>query len=370
MTTKRCLLLWTIVLWGWVALVDIIDATAASNQTPDWGRLAAQEQAVLEQRDIILEDSSVSNYLQAVADRLWEQAPSDLDAPTVKIVIDARAQAYAYPNGFCFLTTGLLNQIENEDQLAMIIAHEMVHYFRQHTMALYDQFHNPVPDAASGNTHPNQVIRKRTIVQIIATAEYQADTEGLAMVSAAGYCQSEVLALTSNLIACMQDQGNVKTARQLQSRLAVMTSLIHPTRKKTDCAPVTDGASDAFLTRIAPALIAHTQVTLQRGDWHEADKSVSKYLRFNPNDARAYYLRGEIVRRRNDSDSQQQCIGWYQKALNINPGFPMALRALGEWYFKAGQYQTAKPYFEDFLSLAASDDACEYVKGYLRQCQK
>jgi predicted Zn-dependent protease len=312
----------------------------------------------------------LSTYLQAVADRLWEQVPSDLDPPTVKIVMDAHAQAYAYPNGVCFLTTGILNQMENEDQLAMIIAHEMVHYFRQHTMALYDQFHNPVPDPAARDTHQKQVMGGRTIAQIVAAAEYQADREGLAILDAAGYCQPEVLTLISNLIACMQDQGNVKTARQLQNRLAVMTSLINPPREITACASATDGASEAFLNRIAPALIAHTQVTLRRGDWHEADRSVSKYLRLNPNDARAYYLRGEIVRHRNDSNGQQQCIGWYQKALKINPAFPLALRAAGEWYYKAGQYQAAKPYFEDFLSLAPRDDACEYIKGYLRQCQK
>ena len=40
--------------------------------------------------------------------------------------------AYAAPGGFIFLTKGLLRQVENEDELAGVLAHEVVHVVKRH----------------------------------------------------------------------------------------------------------------------------------------------------------------------------------------------------------------------------------------------
>jgi tetratricopeptide (TPR) repeat protein len=89
-----------------------------------------------------------------------------------------------------------------------------------------------------------------------------------------------------------------------------------------------------------------------------------------PDDARPYYLQGEMMRLRSDRDTETQRMAYYEKALQLDPQFPLAHRALGELYFKAGHYQLAKPYLERFLSLAPGDESSAFIEGYLRQCQK
>ena len=368
MNLKRYVAACMILLLAWATPVAAAHAAAPDQTTRLW-RLAAQEQAALEQRGVVLHEASLSSYLQSVAERLWEQVPTDLSTPTVKVVMDPRMQAYAYPNGYCFLSTGILNRIENEDQLAMILAHEMVHYVRQHTAALYDHFQMTSPITGLPYADQRRAAGGLAIKQKIDAAEDQADDEGLAILKAAGYCETEALSLMSNLLDGLQDQGASETVGRLESRIETMKTRIGRTRGSVSCSSATHGDPGFFLNRIAPALMANAQATLTCGDWNQADQSISTYLALKPDDARAHYLKGEILRRRNDGDGKNQCMGSYLKALKIDPEFPLAHRALGELHFKAGRFQTAKPYFEAFLSLAPQDDAREFIKGYLRQCR-
>lgn len=368
MTRTGYLVAWMILLFAWAPPVVAAHASATDQTTRLW-RLAAQEQAALEQRGVVLYEASLSSYLQIVAERLWEQVPTDLTTPTVKVVMDPRMQAYAYPNGYCFLSTGILARLENEDQLAMILAHEMVHYVRQHTAALYDHFQmssrsTGLPYADQGQSAGGLAMKEK-----IDAAEYQADDEGLTILKAAGYCETEALTLMSNLLDSLRNQGSSETVGRLESRIETIKTRVGRTRNRMSFKSASPGNPYLFLNRIAPALMANAQAAITCGDWNQADQSISKFLALKPDNARAHFLRGEVLRRRNDGDDKNQCIGPYLMALKIDPEFPMAHRALGELHYKAGRFQTAKPYFEAFLSLAPQDDAIPFIKGYLQQCR-
>jgi predicted Zn-dependent protease len=356
MKSNRCLFYWILVMVIWATPLHALNPTAPSMSENRLWRLAAQEQATLRQSGNILNDASLADYLQALTTRLWEQADSELNRPVVDVIMDTGMDAYTYPNGYIVLTTGMLDEIRNEDQLAMILAHEMVHYARQHAVAFYDQsqhHRNPFSPAAHR----------------IDVAENQADREGLTILKRAGYCPAEVLVLMSNLMTHISDMGASRALDRMTARRRHMETLIEPASTPSSCTDSIDESTSFYLNVIAPCLIANAQTALRHGDWNLADKSISRFIAINPEDARAYYLRGEITRRRNDGEESGRCIGFYETALEIDPGYPLAHRALGEVHFKAGRYQMAKPHFEAFLNLAPQDDASEFIKGYLLQCQ-
>ena len=355
---------WLMVVLVWTASGTVPDASAASGL---W-RLAQQEQAALEQRGVVLADASLSTYLQSVAERLWKQVPTSLDAPTVNVVMDTQIEAYAYPNGYCFVSTGMLDVLENESQLAMILAHEMVHYSRQHTEALYSHFQQETAHAAGQATDRYTQAVSVEVRHRIDAAERQADNEGLSILKTAGYDEAQVLPMMANLIERMRDRGDVETVGQLEQRAAFFGQRIGLDHKNQPEIIPADSVLDGYRNHIKPALIANTKVALRSGDWEQADRSICKVLASNPQDASAYYLKGEIMRRQNGSDGNNPCIESYEKALEIDPSFPPAHRALGMLHYKAGRYRAAKPYFEAFLALAPQDDAGAYIKGYLRQC--
>jgi Zn-dependent protease with chaperone function len=99
---------------------------------------------VLEQADLldvrfdrdglVLVDEAANAYLRRVGQSL---IPRDLELERVswkfRALRDPQPNAFALPNGSIYVTTGLLSLIDNESQLAAILAHELTHVMRRHT---------------------------------------------------------------------------------------------------------------------------------------------------------------------------------------------------------------------------------------------
>lgn len=56
-----------------------------------------------------------------------------------RILDSTEVNAFASPNGYIYITTGLLDIIESDDELAFIIAHEMGHIEKKHSVINYRQ---------------------------------------------------------------------------------------------------------------------------------------------------------------------------------------------------------------------------------------
>ena len=370
MTPRRCMTAWIILVMAWVSPLYALSTTVEpSIHTERLWRLAELEERTLEQRGVVLHDATMEHSLQTVVMRLWEQVSTDLTAPVVEVAMETRTDAVTYPNGVILLTTGMLEQIKNQDQLAIILAHELIHYARQHTIQLYDHLQVSAQTNGLPSVDHSPTISETDVAQQVNAAEYQADSEGLVIFKAAGYCEAEILPLISTMIDQMQAQGASKALDDLVARKIRMQAMISQDPMTGTCASAADSGQKFFLDCIAPALMANAQTAIRQGDWGLADRCITKYVTMKSDDARAYYLQGEIMRLRDDVDHEDQSMGYYEAALKIDPQFPPVHRALGELYFKAGQYQQAKPYFETFLSIAPEDESRMYVEGYLRQCQ-
>ena len=88
----------------------------------------------LERDGLVLADESANAYLRRIGQSL---IPHDLKVERVtwrfRILRDPQPNAFALPNGSIYVTTGLMTLIDNESQLAAIIAHELTHVMRRHT---------------------------------------------------------------------------------------------------------------------------------------------------------------------------------------------------------------------------------------------
>ena len=54
-----------------------------------------------------------------------------------RAIRDLEINAFALPNGSIYVTTGLLSRMENEAQLAGVLAHEVTHVTNRHTYLEY-----------------------------------------------------------------------------------------------------------------------------------------------------------------------------------------------------------------------------------------
>lgn len=367
------------VLWGAICCAGTVWAaeTASSVFTEKrlW-RLAAKEQALLENSSLMFRHKGLEAYLQKIAARMWQHVETDLPPMALRVLKDTDLNAYTYANGTCYVTTGMLANIHNEDQLAMIIAHEMVHYLRRHTLAAFSHMQIP-SDNESVNAAPGFVgkidIGNEDAAALVDAAEQQADREGLALMIDAGYCPREVASLLANFnaMAIAQAAKGLPICGQpsaWQRRKNRIHALLAQNDEINSCAP-TDGGPLSYLQQIAPAHLANAQAAVRQGLWGTADESIELYLKVGSDLSEAYFLRGE-VRRRQTAGPLDQAVACYQKAIDLDETFAPAYRALGVIHFKAGQKQKAKGYFNTFLSLAPQAQEKSFIQEYLELCSQ
>src|SRR5687767_2419179 len=86
-----------------------------------------------ERDGLVLEDEAANAYLFRIGKLLIPQGLV-LDNVTWKFraLRDPEPNAFALPNGSIYVTTGLLALVDNESQLAAMLAHELTHVMRRH----------------------------------------------------------------------------------------------------------------------------------------------------------------------------------------------------------------------------------------------
>ena len=80
----------------------------------------------------IVKDSRAASYLNSVGERLVRVETDQRFHYSFHIVDQFEPNAFAAPGGWIYITRGMLMLTDNEDELANIIGHEMIHVTRRH----------------------------------------------------------------------------------------------------------------------------------------------------------------------------------------------------------------------------------------------
>ncbi len=83
----------------------------------------------------LVEDPEVSLYVKSIMERINAVIPPQPFEFTTGVILHNSLNAFAVPGGHLFFFTGLLMQLDNEAELAGIMAHEMAHVTQRHVAA-------------------------------------------------------------------------------------------------------------------------------------------------------------------------------------------------------------------------------------------
>ncbi|MGM0586222.1 MAG: M48 family metalloprotease [Pseudomonadota bacterium] len=103
---------------------------AAESSASDRRVEFAQSREVLNElrrKDMLWQDARLDRYLSGVAARIDAQRPSSAPDLRVHVLKDPEANAFTTGAGYVFVNAGMLTVMENEAQVAMILAHEAAH---------------------------------------------------------------------------------------------------------------------------------------------------------------------------------------------------------------------------------------------------
>lgn len=121
----------------WSDVKDIGFREIASGQRDDIkrGKDAVEELKMMGMLPPEIDSKPVRDYVKSVADRVAQH--SDLKIPLHVTVLQSKeANAFALPGGYLFIERGLLEQVDDEAQLAGVIAHEIAHDTARHSAKL------------------------------------------------------------------------------------------------------------------------------------------------------------------------------------------------------------------------------------------
>jgi predicted Zn-dependent protease len=95
------------------------------------GRQVASE---VEAEERLLRNSTVQNYVNGVGQRIARVCDRRDVEYKFKVIEKNEINAFACPGGFIYIYTGLLEILDNEAQLAGVLAHEVSHVVARHSV--------------------------------------------------------------------------------------------------------------------------------------------------------------------------------------------------------------------------------------------
>ncbi|HBG69788.1 MAG TPA: hypothetical protein DHV29_13895 [Bacteroidales bacterium] len=142
----------------------------------------------------------LTNYVNKVADILLKDKPEIREKFRFYVSRYPEVNAACLPNGIVIVNIGLLAQLENESQLAFVLAHEIVHYVKRHGIDAYVE-QNRIRRNAGEYRSVQKSDRLFAMLQYQKDLEFVADESGFHdYFASSGYKLSEAEAVCDVLL--------------------------------------------------------------------------------------------------------------------------------------------------------------------------
>jgi len=287
-----------------------------------------------------------------------------------------------YPNGKIYVHSGLLACMDNEAQLAAVLAHEITHCTHRHALRAFRKIKDQpallraIEHRFSKTRSLQDMARFMGIGGAIAAVsghirelEAEADRVGIELMASAGYDPREALFIFDRMISEIEQEGFEEpifgSHPTVQQRVVNLQNLIdarYP--QKGSGIPNTE----IFIAKSVRLLLDNAELEIRQGRFQAARNGVEKYLRVKPDDSRAYFLLGEIFRQRQQDGDTLKALNYYDHAVILDPNFAAPRKAIGIIHYKEGRRTLARKFFESCIQLAPDSPDKAYIQGYLKRC--
>jgi predicted Zn-dependent protease len=323
----------------------------------------------IDKRNLVYEDAELTAYVQSVLDRLYPEFVGTLH---VELFNSPHLNAICLPNGHIYINIGLLARLDNEAQLATILAHEAAHFIRQHSAEQRNSADGTVlvgtgVEILTGIPFSGSLLAASVMSSYSQAHENEADNDGFARLVEAGYDPREASKTFHKLLEEVEvldiDQPFMFASHpKLEHRIASFDSLMVGIEN-----PAGRVNADDFLQRTEGL----REVTLVRYMDMNNHKVLLLILE-NPALRQRYaahpdFFLGEAYRLRNDEGDETLATQALRQSINTDPLYAPAYRALGLLMMKQGRKQEAIENLSTYLSLSPDASDREYIETYLQQ---
>ncbi|MEO1044612.1 MAG: M48 family metalloprotease [Pseudomonadota bacterium] len=331
-----------------------------------WMRMDEQERK-FQTSDFIIRDEALNDYVNQV---LCRTVGADRCQRTrVYLVRTPDFNATMAPNGMMQVWTGLLLRVQNEAQLAGILAHEFAHFEEQHGLKQF-RAAKAKSDAAmwvgAFTLGLGSIFFLGDIFSFSREMEKEADIHSIAYITEAGYDSRQVSLIWKNLRA---EQDATAEARKQKSRkdknggffathpntLDRMTYLADLAGQQPEGGFVGEAEYRAALAEWWPRLIDDQ---IKRNDFGGTLFLLDQLAEDGENGVIAF-ARGELYRARGREGDFALAIQSYQQSIATGIDIPENWRGLGLAQMRNGQKEEGRLALREYLKRQpdASDRA-------------
>lgn len=329
-------------------------------------------------------------YLQGVADALVRR--DDREPIRLKAIKGPWPNAFVLPNGASYVTTGMLDMLDNEAQLACVLGHEMTHLVEQHALsemraqrtregwstalavligAVGAYYGGGQAGAALADitASAGQLWTLSAVSGYSRDNEREADRAGFERIVAAGYDTTQAPVVFEQLLARTPDEAKgarpyFATHPKLEERI---TSFRELASARPDASPGKVEA-DRYFAAIGELPIDQALLLIHAEQPALAQLSIDRYLARHPDSARAHFVAGEMWRARpGEAGAIDNALAAYGRAAALPGTPPDALRNKGLLHRERGELPLAREAFEKYLALDPQAVDAGIVRLYLQE---
>ncbi len=347
-------LLWIFLISGWQPARALL---SPEEEAKLGHKILAQIRAQAE----LVEDPEVSAYLEGIGRRLLSAAGPKYFSFKFYVIRDSTLNAFAIPGGYIFLTSGLIEEVDREDELAAVMAHEIAHIQARHVARRLESLKRlqiatgavTIAGLLLGGGRAGSALAVTSTSLAITRAlaysradEEEADRMGFEYLLRAGYDPSAFLSILNKItrhrwLLTETGPNYLLTHPAPPERITYLETLVakYARRRSRPADPL-------YLRRIQVRLKVET---------HDPGTLVVRYreaLKYTPNDPLLHYGLGMALARARFFQEALRELEWVVKVYPEKDYFRLDL---AEVYFSAGIYPRAQSLLEAYLARHPGD---------------
>jgi len=349
---------------------------------------AKEVREAIDQSGWIYDDQAISVYLNAFIPKLLPQGlKADEVDFVIKVIKDPALNAFSFPDGQIYVTTGILAVAENESQIATLLAHELTHVLHRHGLKSFRSLKNTTAWWESVGLFTgglgmivSELAKVSSVSGFSQGLETEADEAGFELLKKAGFDTAQSVKFFELMDHYYKDEkGTEPYFFSSHPKLVERIKNFKRLSGVQDVSETSETIDLHYQELFHELIVENLKLCLSSGMYKTVENQLSRLMKVYPQDAHLAFLKGELYRERHDPQEKRKdrdkdkdyavSLESYDLALSLNNDYDEAELGKGRVLLIQGKKDEALRCLNQYLQKKSSADNKNLVEYLLKKAK-